>query len=90
MLDFTALEPGYKATQRIRQTVSELELGARYGARVRLTGPVPIQDEEFATLKEGVVPSTIATVAVVLLILWPALKSLKIIAAVVILSLIHI
>ena len=84
VLDFTALEPGYKATQRIRQTVSELELGARYGARVRLTGPVPIQDEEFATLKEGVVPSTIATVAVVLLILWPALKSLKIIAAVVI------
>ena len=34
--------------------------------------------------EEGVEPSTIATVAVVLLILWPALKSLKIIAAVVI------
>ena len=48
------------------------------------TGPVPIEDEEFATLTEGLVPNTIATVAMVLLILWLALKSPRIIVAVVI------
>jgi hopanoid biosynthesis associated RND transporter like protein HpnN len=84
VLDFAALEPGQKATHAIRKFVTDLELRARYGARVRLTGPVPIQDEEFATLKDGIIPSTIATVAVVLLILWPALKSLKVITAVVV------
>jgi hopanoid biosynthesis associated RND transporter like protein HpnN len=84
VLDFSALEPGQKATHAIREIVTDLGLPTRYGARVRLTGPVPIQDEELAILKDGVVPSTIATVALVFLILWPALKSLKLITAVVI------
>jgi uncharacterized protein len=84
VLDFAALEPGQKATHAIRELVTDLGLRARYGARVRLTGPVPIQDEELAILKDGVIPSTIATVAAVLLILWPALKSLKLIVAVVV------
>jgi hopanoid biosynthesis associated RND transporter like protein HpnN len=84
VLDFAALEPGQKTTHAIRELVTDLGLRARYDARVRLTGPVPIQDEELAILKDGVIPSTIATVAAVLLILWPALKSLKLIIAVVV------
>jgi hopanoid biosynthesis associated RND transporter like protein HpnN len=81
ILDFGALQPGQKATQAIRQITSDLQLAAKYGARVRLTGPVAIQDEEFASLKEGVVTNTIATIAVVLVLLWLALKSAKIIFA---------
>ena len=84
ILDFASLEPGSKATQAIRQASANLDLAAHDGARVRLTGPVPIEDEEFATLTEGLVPNTIATVAMVLLILWLALKSPRIIVAVVI------
>ena len=82
VLDFASLQPGEKATQAIRQAVADLALGARYQARVRLTGPVAIQDEEFATLREGALPNTIGTVLVVLTILWLALKSPKIIFAV--------
>jgi len=81
-LDFTALEPGREATEAIRKAVYDLDLPAAYGARVRLTGPVAIADEEFATVQEGMVVNSIATVVIVLVILWLALKSGKIIFAV--------
>jgi hopanoid biosynthesis associated RND transporter like protein HpnN len=81
-LDFTALEPGKKATAAIRQAVRDLKLDTAYSARVRLTGPVPIADEEFATVQEGMVVNGIGTVIIVLVILWLALKSGKIILAV--------
>jgi hopanoid biosynthesis associated RND transporter like protein HpnN len=81
-LDFSALEPGKKATDAIRAAVADLKLPADYGARVRLTGPVPIADEEFATVQEGMVVNSVATVAIVLVILWLALKSGRIILAV--------
>ena len=81
-LDFTALEPGKEATDAIRQAVTDLKLPTDYSARVRLTGPVPIADEEFATVQEGMVVNGIATVVIVLVILWLALKSGRIILAV--------
>jgi hopanoid biosynthesis associated RND transporter like protein HpnN len=82
VLDYAALEPGRHATDAIRRTAAELDLAAKYQARVRLTGTVPIQDEEFATLKEGAAQNAIGTLVVVLIILWLALKSPKIVLAV--------
>ena len=82
ILDFTALEPGKTATDAIRQAAAELKLAETYQARVRLTGPVPISDEEFATVREGALVNGLGTVAVVLVILWFALKSARIIGAV--------
>jgi uncharacterized protein len=81
-LDFTSLQPGEAATAAIRKAVADLKLPQDYGARVRLTGPVPIADEEFATVQEGMVINSIATVLIVLGILYLALKSGKIILAV--------
>src|SRR5436305_3023447 len=81
-LDFTALQPGKQATDAIRQAVADLKLPQDYGARVRLTGPVAIADEEFATVQEGMLVNSIGTVVIVLVILWLALKSGKIIVAV--------
>ena len=46
VLDYAALEPGEVATRSIRQAVADLKLETDYQARVRLTGPVAIQDEE--------------------------------------------
>ncbi len=82
ILDFNALEPGKAATDAIRQAASELNFASEYGARVRLTGPVPIANEEFATVADGAVVNGIGTVLVVLIILWMALHSVKIISAV--------
>ena len=82
ILDFNALEPGKAATDAIRQAAFDLNLAGEYGARVRLTGPVPIANEEFATVADGAVVNGIGTVLVVLFILWMALHSTKIISAV--------
>jgi hypothetical protein len=82
VLNFTALEPGRAATDAIRQTVADLNLASQFGASVRLTGPVPIADEEFATVKEGALINNLATIVIVLVILWLALHSARIILAV--------
>jgi hopanoid biosynthesis associated RND transporter like protein HpnN len=82
VLDYNALQPGKGATDTIRQAASDLNLAGEYGARVRLTGPVPIANEEYATVQDGAVLNAIGTTLVVLLILWMALHSSKIIFAV--------
>src|SRR5215470_6000109 len=82
VLDYAALMPGKVATDAIRQAVADLDIGAKYGATLRLTGPVAIADEEYATLEEGAYTNTAVTIVVVLTILWLALRSFGIILAV--------
>ncbi|WP_027583659.1 MMPL family transporter [Bradyrhizobium sp. Ai1a-2] len=82
VLDYQALEPGKAATDTIRQAAADLKFASEYGARVRLTGPVPIANEEYATVQDGAVINGIGTVLIVLVILWLALHSAKIIFAV--------
>src|SRR5712675_3286164 len=74
-LDFSALEPGRSSIDAIRQAADELKLGPMFGARVRLTGQVVINDEQFVTLRKGMLPNLAGTVLAVLLILWLALRS---------------
>jgi len=82
VLDFSALQPGEAASNAIRQAASDLQLKDKYQARVRLTGSVAMADEEFATVREGAIENAIATILVVLVILWLALKSGRLIVAV--------
>ena len=82
VIDYSALEPGKDATDAIRKAAADLDLGGKYQARVRLTGPVPIANEEYATVQDGAIVNGIGTVLVVLVILWMALHSAKIIFAV--------
>jgi len=82
IVDFNALEPGKDATDAIRRAASDLKLANEYGAKVRLTGPIPIANEEYATVQDGAIVNGIGTVVIVLLILWMALHSVKIIFAV--------
>ncbi len=81
-LDFSALEPGKKATDAIRAMVSDLGFTPDKGLRVRLTGDVPLSDDEFSTVQEHAWLNNIGTVLVVLLLLFLALKSPKIVFAV--------
>ena len=82
VLDFTALTPGKAATDAIRKAAADLNFESQFHARLRLTGPVPIADEEFATVQEGAFVNTAGTILVVLTILWLALRSWRIISAV--------
>jgi hopanoid biosynthesis associated RND transporter like protein HpnN len=83
-LDYTQLEPGAAATKAIRQAVSDLKLDSEYRARTRLTGSIPIQDEEFGTLKEHWELNTVVSLGFLIGILWLALGSVRIIVAVLI------
>jgi hopanoid biosynthesis associated RND transporter like protein HpnN len=82
VLDYSALEPGRVSSDAIRKAAADLDLAGKYQARVRLTGSIPMGDEEFATVQEGALVNGAATVLVVLVILWLALKSGRIILAV--------
>src|SRR5579863_9842995 len=81
-LDYSELEPGKHATDAIRQAAKDLDFASNYQARLRLTGPVPMADEEFATIKENAGLNATVTIAVVLFILWLALRWIRIIFAV--------
>ncbi len=82
VLDYSALEPGLRATNAVREAAAELDFPNKYHARLRLTGPVPQGDEEFATIKENAALNATVTIAVVLFILWMALRWWRIIFAV--------
>jgi hopanoid biosynthesis associated RND transporter like protein HpnN len=82
VLDYSELQPGIKASNAIRQAVAELDLAGKYQSRVRLTGPVPMNDDQFATIKENAGLNAVVTIAVVLFILWLALRWWQIILAV--------
>jgi hopanoid biosynthesis associated RND transporter like protein HpnN len=82
VLDYSALTPGQKSTDAIRKAAADLNIAGQYGARLRLTGPVPIADEEYATVQEGAFINTAGTILVVLTILFLALRSGRLILAV--------
>ena len=82
VLDYNDLQPGGKATKAIRETIAKLGLTPENGVTVRLTGSVPLADEEFATVADGAALNGVVTILVVLLVLWLALKQARIILAV--------
>ncbi|MGA7390805.1 MAG: MMPL family transporter [Pseudolabrys sp.] len=82
VLNFSALQPGEASSSAIRQIVSDLQLKQKYQAQVRVTGSVPMADEEFATVQQGALANAVGTIIIVLTILWLALKSARIIIAV--------
>jgi len=82
VLDFKALQPGAAASAVLRADALALGLDPAHGVRVRLTGDVPMSDEEFGTLAEGAGLMGSAMLVGVLLVLWLALKSVRLIAAI--------
>ncbi|MGA8403083.1 MAG: MMPL family transporter, partial [Stellaceae bacterium] len=82
VLDYGALEPGAKATAEIRRIVKELGLTQGAGVRVRITGSVALDDDQFAALREGALRSTLLSVGSVCLILFLGLRSPRLVIAI--------
>ena len=73
--DFSRLEPGAAPIGSIRSAAQRLQLDDAHGVRVRLTGTVPLEDQEFATLKQRAdLIASLATGAIILM-LWFAVRS---------------
>ena len=84
VLDFSGLEPGATARTEIRRLASELGFSPESGVHLRLTGPVALDDEQFATLREGALRSTVLSVVMVCAILFIALRSVKLVGAMIV------
>jgi hypothetical protein len=82
VLDFRNLQAGADASAAIRATAVQLGLAERFGATVRLTGAQALTDEEFASVAEGALLNGVLTVLAVVLILWLALRSARLVVAV--------
>ena len=82
VLDYGALMPGDDAGTAIRAAAARLGLNPPHGVTVRLTGDVPLADEEFASLAEGAGWVGAAMAGSMLLLLWLATRSLRIVAAI--------
>ena len=82
VLDYSALQPGERASAAIRQAARELGLDGDPRVRVRLTGPVPLADEEFATLADGAALNATIMIVAVAVLLWIALRSWRLIVAI--------
>ena len=81
-LDFGALEPGAEVRAGVKQAAGELGLDPAHGVTVRVTGPVPLADEEFSSLADRAWLVGGVMLAAMLLMLWLALRSIRLIACV--------
>jgi hopanoid biosynthesis associated RND transporter like protein HpnN len=81
-LDYGDLEPGSKSSDAIRATAAGLGLDAAHGVQVRLTGSVPLNDEQFSSLKQraGLIGGVMAVL--MLAMLWLGVRSAKLIGAI--------
>ncbi len=84
MRDFEQLQPGEAGTEFIRKAAADLKLTPDRGVRVRLTGSVALADEEFVTLREGMGIALVLSLSLVGLLLFIAVRSLRVIVPIVI------
>jgi len=82
-LDFNSLQPGGAATEAIRAAAARLPFVTGGEARVRITGAVALADEEFATVAQGALVGTIASALLVTLWLVIAVRSWRLVVAIV-------
>ena len=82
VMDYGALQPGAAASDAIRAAALSLGLLPDRGVTLRLTGPVPLADEEFATLSENAGLVSGLMVLALVGILWLAVRSVRVTAAI--------
>lgn len=83
-LDYGNLSPGKTASERIYVIAQELNLTPETGVTLRLTGSVALNDQEFASVAEGTGAATILSTLGVLVVLFLAMRSLRLILPVLI------
>ena len=87
VMDYAALEPGAAASDAIRNIAQSLGLDAAHGVTVRLTGSVPLADEEFASLAQDAHLVLGAMLVALFGILWLAVRSARVVLAIAITTL---
>ena len=83
-LDYDSVQPGEQSSDAIRTTAVKLNLDAAHGVRVRLTGSVPLNDQQFSSLKQRVWLIAGLMITAMVAMLWLGVRSWKLIAAILI------
>jgi len=84
VLDFARLRPGQLPIDAIHATATRLGLDNAHGVRVRITGPAALQDDEFATLAQRAGLIALVATGAIVLMLWFAVRSPRLIASILI------
>ncbi len=79
VLDYASLQPGFAATTAVRKAIDSLGLTPENGIKARLTGSVPLNDDEFASVAEGTGLATIMSGILVLCLLFLACRTWRIV-----------
>ncbi len=79
--DFSSLHPGEEAIEVLRDVAKELKLQEDFGVRMRLTGSLPMADEELESVVDGLGLAGILSLTLVLALLTWGLKSVRLVAA---------
>ncbi len=83
ILDFGALQPGARASAAIRETANDLHFAKR-GLTLRLTGEVPLADEEFDSVTQGAGLETSLSFGLVIVLLLFALRTPRLIVPIIV------
>ena len=81
-LDYGSVQPGEASSDAIHATAARLHLDPAHGVRVRLTGSVPLNDQQLSSLKERAGLIAGVMIAAMLAMLWLGVRSWKLIAAI--------
>ena len=81
-LNFGALVAGEDATDAIRKAATELGITPEHGMQVRVTGAVALADANFATVTQGAALNGALMLIAVLVLIWWAVKSMKIVLSI--------
>ena len=84
VLDFGSLTPGAAAVDAVHAAAGKLRLDTAHGVTVRVTGDVPLADEEFATLQENIGLVGLVMLGAMLVTLWFATRSVRLVGAIVV------
>jgi hopanoid biosynthesis associated RND transporter like protein HpnN len=82
VLNYGDLQPGADAGDAVRAAARTLAADPAHGVTVRLTGSVPLSDEEFASLADKAWLVGSAMIGAMLLTLWLATRSARIVGAI--------
>jgi hopanoid biosynthesis associated RND transporter like protein HpnN len=82
VLDYNSITPGEDAEQAVAEGAKALHLDEAHGVGVRLTGDIPLSDEEFSTLQDNIGVVGLVMLGMMLLTLWLATRSVRLVAAI--------
>ncbi|MDE2404941.1 MAG: MMPL family transporter, partial [Sphingomonadales bacterium] len=82
VLDYGDLQPGSAARDALLAAAAKLQLDPAHGVRIGVTGEIPLADEEFGTIQENIGAVGALMALAMLVTLWLATRSVKMVAAI--------